>query len=88
MVEAICSSGPQKVTLKDMFTGRTFVVGSKGPDGDATTSAAAQPQALRDACPACAVCSNYRVKIGAVGIKNLEDLANRNSSVTVRTLIY
>ena len=33
-------------------------------------------------------CSNYRVKIGAVGIKNLEDLANRNSSVTVRTLIY
>ena len=34
------------------------------------------------------ICSNYRVKIGAVGIKNLEDLANRNSSVTVRTLIY
>ena len=33
-------------------------------------------------------CSNYRVEIGAVGIKNLEDLANRNSSVTVRTLIY
>ena len=33
-------------------------------------------------------CSNYRVKIGAVGIKNLEDLANRNSSVTVRTLIH
>ena len=33
-------------------------------------------------------CSNYRVGIGAVGIKNLEDLANRNSSVTVRTLIY
>ena len=32
--------------------------------------------------------SNYRVEIGAVGIKNLEDLANRNSSVTVRTLIY
>ena len=31
-------------------------------------------------------CSNYRVEIGA--IKNLEDLANRNSSVTVRTLIY
>ena len=31
-------------------------------------------------------CSNYRVKIGAVGIKNLEDLTNRNSSVTVRTL--
>ena len=34
------------------------------------------------------ICSNYRVEIGAVGIKNLEDLANRNSSVTVRTLIY
>ena len=34
------------------------------------------------------MCSNYRVEIGAVGIKNLEDLANRNSSVTVRTLIY
>ena len=33
-------------------------------------------------------CSNYRVEIGTVGIKNLEDLANRNSSVTVRTLIY
>ena len=33
-----------------------------------------------------ALCSNYRVEIGAVGIKNLEDLANRNSSVTVRTL--
>ena len=31
-------------------------------------------------------CSNYRVEIGTVGIKNLEDLANRNSSVTVRTL--
>ena len=28
-------------------------------------------------------CSNYRVEIGTVGIKNLEDLANRNSSVTV-----
>ena len=25
-----------------------------------------------------AICSNYRVKIGAVGIKNLEYLANRN----------
>ena len=35
-----------------------------------------------------ALCSNYRVKIDAVGIKNLEDLTNRNSSVTVRTLIY
>ena len=33
-------------------------------------------------------CSNYRVEIDAVGIKNLEDLTNRNSSVTVRTLIY
>ena len=33
-------------------------------------------------------CSNYRVKIDAVGIKNLKDLANRNSSVTVRTLIH
>ena len=34
------------------------------------------------------LCSNYRVEIGTVGIKNLEDLANRNSSVTVRTLIH
>ena len=33
-------------------------------------------------------CGNYRVEIGAVGIKNLEYLANRNSSVTVRTLIH
>ena len=33
-------------------------------------------------------CSNYRVEIDTVGIKNLEYLANRNSSVTVRTLIY
>ena len=33
-------------------------------------------------------CSNYRVKIGTVGIKNLEYLANRNSSVTVRTPIH
>ena len=33
-------------------------------------------------------CSNYRVEIDTVGIKNLEDLTNRNSSVTVRTLIY
>ena len=34
------------------------------------------------------LCSNYRVEIGTVGIRNLEDLANRNSSVTVRTLIH
>ena len=33
-------------------------------------------------------CSNYRVEIDTVGIKNLKDLTNRNSSVTVRTLIY
>ena len=33
-------------------------------------------------------CSNYRVEIAAVGIKNLEYLANRNSSVTVRTPIH
>ena len=33
-------------------------------------------------------CSNYRVKIDTVEIKNLEDFANRNSSVTVRTLIH
>ena len=39
-------------------------------------------------CATAGICSNYRVEIGAVGIKNLEDLANRNSSVTVRTLIY
>ena len=55
MVEAICSSDPLKVTLKDIFRGRTFAVGSKGPDGDATPSAAARPQGLRDARPARAV---------------------------------
>ena len=33
------------------------------------------------------LCFNYRVEIGTVGIKNLEDLADRNS-VTVRTLIH